>query len=137
MMTILLMALFSIAMYFYDPLHIFSNPNNLYTEKMRYQAVEYLNHKNVSGIIIGSSMLDNTDQNEASKKINENFINISLKGSSFAERKVILDYAFKKINIKKIVYALEILPAHFLPTQGMPWEKLYDDNPVNDITVYY
>lgn len=131
------MVLFSIAMYFYDPMHIFSNPNNLYSEKMRYQAVEYLNNKSVSGIIIGSSMLENTSQKEATQKLNEKFINISLKGSSFAERKIVLDYAFKKLRIKKIVYALEILPAHFLKTQSMPWEKLYDTNPLNDITVYY
>src|SRR5574344_1335483 len=136
-MSILLMTLFSIAMYFYDPLHIFSNPNNLYSGKMRYQAVGYLNNKSVTGLIIGSSMLENTDQSEASKKLNESFINISLKGSSFAERKIILDYAFKKQKIKKLVYALEVLPVHFLNSQGMPWEKLYDNNPINDITVYY
>ena len=93
-------ALYTVAMYLYDPMHIISNKEQLFNGSMRYQARGYLENKNVKGLIIGTSMLENTSSDEATAKLfkhgsADRFINISLAGSTLADRKVVLDYAFK------------------------------------------
>lgn len=130
-------------MYKYDPKHIFSNPNNYFSNDMRSQAKTYINaNKKVAGIIIGSSMLENTSSYESNKLFfqlddSKIFLNLSLKGSSFAERKIILDYAFKSRNIEKIIYSLDPAPLHFAPLTEMSWVKIYDNNPLNDLFLYF
>lgn len=130
-------------MYVYDPKHIFSNTNNYFSDDMRSQAKAYINgNEKVAGIIIGSSMMENTSAYGANQLFfkddnNKIFLNLSLKGSSFAERKVILDYAFKKRNIKKVIYSLDPVPLHFSPLRQMSWQMMYDNNPFNDIFLYF
>lgn len=51
-------ALYTVAMYLYDPMHIISNKEQLFNGSMRYQARGYLENKNVKGLIIGTSMLE-------------------------------------------------------------------------------
>lgn len=98
---LLLFPLYLLSIYLYDPSHIFRNPGNLFAKSMRLQARSYLNeNQNVSGIIIGSSLLENTSSVDASKKLfpdtDNVFFNLSLEGSSFLERKLVLNYDFCK-----------------------------------------
>lgn len=140
---LIIFPLYLFIMYKYDPKHIFSNPNNYFSNDMRSQAKTYINeNEKVSGIIIGSSMLENTSSYESSKLFlgedNSNiFLNLSLKGSSFAERKLVLDYAFKYRNIEKVIYSLDLAPLHFAPLTEMSWQKIYDNNPLNDFYIYF
>ena len=105
---LLLFPVYLFSIYLYDPSHIFRNSDNLFAKSMRLQARSYLNeNQNVSGIIIGSSMLENTSSVEATQKLfaepNNFFLNLSLEGSSFAERRLVLNYAFASLDIKKVI----------------------------------
>lgn len=121
---LLLFPVYLLSIYLYDPSHIFRNLDNLFAKSMRLQARSYLNENtNVSGIIIGSSMLENTSSVEASKKLfpdtDNLFLNLSLEGSSFAERKLVLNYAFSGHDIKKVIYSIDLAPLHFAPKTMM------------------
>ena len=134
-------ALYTVAMYFYDPMHIISNPDQLFNGSMRYQARGYLENKNVKGLIIGTRMLENTSSDEATAKLfkdkgSERFVNISLAGSTLADRKVVLDYAFKHNDIKKVIYSLEMSPLFYKALVPMNWQKIYDDNLVDIMSPY-
>lgn len=134
-------ALYTVAMYLYDPMHIISNKEQLFNGSMRYQARGYLENKNVKGLIIGTSMLENTSSDEATAKLfkhgsADRFINISLAGSTLADRKVVLDYAFKHNEIKKVIYSLEMSPLFYQDLAPMNWQKIYDDNPLSVMSPY-
>ena len=133
--------LYILLIYLYDPSHIFRNPDQMFVKNMRLQARSYLNETiNASGIIIGSSMLENTSALEATTKLfsdNKLFLNLSLEGSSFAERKIVLNYAFKKHDIQKVIYSIDLAPLHFAPLSSGDWQKLYDNNPINDFEIYF
>lgn len=133
--------LYILLIYLYDPSHIFRNPDQMFVKNMRLQASSYLNETiNASGIIIGSSMLENTSALEATTKLfsdNKLFLNLSLEGSSFAERKIVLNYAFKKHDIQKVIYSIDLAPLHFAPLSSGDWQKLYDNNPINDFEIYF
>ncbi|MCW1630108.1 hypothetical protein OLS52_08485 [Campylobacter jejuni] len=75
---------------------------------MRMQARGLILYKDFDSAIIGTSMLENTSAKEANKKLGGNWINLSLGGSTFALRAVILDYLFKHKDIKNIIYSLDI-----------------------------
>lgn len=133
--------LYTVAMYLYDPMHIISNKEQLFNGSMRYQARGYLENKNVKGLIIGTSMLENTSSDEATAKLfkhgsADRFINISLAGSTLADRKVVLDYAFKHNEIKKVIYSLEMSPLFYQDLVPMNWQKIYDDNPLSVMSTY-
>lgn len=139
---LLLFPVYLLSIYLYDPSHIFSNPDNLFAKSMRLQARSYLNeNQNVSGIIIGSSMLENTSSVESSQKLfsddSDYFLNLSLEGSSFIERKIVLDYAFASHDIKKVIYSIDLDPLHFSALSNDFWLKLYDRNPFNDFLIYF
>lgn len=136
-----ILALYSVAMYLYDPMHIISNKNQLFNGSMRYQARGYLENKHVKGLIIGTSMLENTSSDEATAKLfkhgcADRFINISLAGSTLADRKVVLDYAFKHNEIKKVIYSLEMSPLFYQNLVPMNWQKIYEDNPLSVMSPY-
>lgn len=139
---LLLFPVYLFSIYLYDPSHIFRNSDNLFAKSMRLQARSYLNeNQNVSGIIIGSSMLENTSSVEATQKLfaepNNFFLNLSLEGSSFAERRLVLNYAFASLDIKKVIFSIDLAPLHFAAQTNDDWEKLYDSNPFNDFLIYF
>ena len=89
-------------------------PNQVYEYKnMRYNAKRFLERSDYDSLIFGSSMLENTSAKEAAKKLGGSFINISIRGSHFNERRFILDYALaKNKNIKQVLttFDIEIIP---------------------------
>jgi hypothetical protein len=124
-----------------DPLQIFHKhwirKENIIFPDMRMQAASILNNYKFDSIIIGSSMLENTSAYEASNKLDGNFINISLAGSTFYERSFVLNHAFKKQKIKKVIFTLD---TYSLISQIKKLEEdesyLYDENPLNDYKAY-
>lgn len=133
---------YTVAIYYYDPMHIISNPYSLFNSSMRYQARGYLENRNVKGLIIGTSLLENTSSDEATAKLfnasnQERFLNISLAGSTLAERKVVLDYAFAHHELKSIIYSLEMSPLIYKQNLvPMTWQKIYNDNLFSVMSVY-
>lgn len=63
---------------------------------MREQAAGIINSFEFDSVILGTSMLENTSAREASQKIGGIFVNISLAGSSFYERAIVLKKVLQK-----------------------------------------
>lgn len=108
---------------------------------MRMQALGIIKNYEFNSFILGSSMLENTSSKEASKKLNSKFINISLAGSDYFERKILIDYLMKTKKVDKIIYSLDWY-SHHKQRKGHPtypiktYEFLYDDILLNDWKLY-
>jgi len=129
--------------FLYDPLQIFHKPflrKSTFHSNMREQAAGIINNYKFDSILLGTSMLQNTSAEEASQKLNENFVNLSIAGSDFYERAYVLKYALKKHNIKTVIYSLDA-NAYFQQRTGQKttietFKKLYDNNIFNNFTIY-
>ena len=133
-----------IGFYTYDPLQIFHKPwgrDTTFHINMRQQVAGITNNYKFDSIIIGSSILENTSATEANKKMGGNFVNISLSGSSYYERKFVMKYIFQKKSIKKVIYSLDagsyIHQQLDYPSYPLSqYDYLYDDSTFNDIKAY-
>ncbi|ELU1665887.1 hypothetical protein SBP50_001610, partial [Campylobacter jejuni] len=104
---------------------------------MRMQARGLILYKDFDSAIIGTSMLENTSAKEANKKLGGNWINLSLGGSTFALRAVILDYLFKHKDIKNIIYSLDIRALNELETpKDKNFISLYNDKTIDLFKLY-
>ena len=103
-------ALFFAIIWFVDPFRLFHKPfmceNQVYSD-MRYNAKWFIDEGDYDSVILGTSMLANTSNKEAGKLLGGKFINISIHGSTFAQRAILMDYALKKRSIKKILISLD------------------------------
>ncbi len=124
-----------------DPLKIFHAPfigEDRLQKNMRHQALGIIKHHKFDSIILGSSMLENTSAKEAGDVLGGIFFNLSLAGSDFAERAVILDYLLKERTINKVLYSLDYKGLVYnVEKSTEEFDFLYDNNLFNDIRVYY
>ncbi|SUW84360.1 hypothetical protein [Campylobacter hominis] len=138
-------------MIYIDPLKIYhinqEFSKKLYTN-MRVQAAGIINNYDFNGLILGTSMLENTSAKEAAKYLTQKkelkFFNLSLSGGNFYKRKFVLDYALRNKNLDMILYSLDdsalINPYEkdSNPSyEHINYDFLYDKNPFNDIKVYF
>ena len=139
-------SIFSILAYYKDPIQIFHKSyigcENYFDKNMRLQAAGVINNFDFDSVVFGTSMLENTSAKEASKKLGGNFFNISMSGSDFYERSIIMDYILKKKNLKTILYSLDsqYIIEMRKGSAKYPIERfkfLYDDNSFNDFKVYF
>lgn len=96
---------------------------------MRLQAAGIINVYDFDSIILGTSMLENTSSAYCNKIMGGTFVNISLAGSGFYERAIVLGYALKRKSIKKIIYSMDAVYLNCLIDDGVfpleNWEYLY------------
>ncbi|WP_086303997.1 hypothetical protein [Campylobacter devanensis] len=132
-------------LYIYDPFQIFHKPyfrEATFFADMRKQALGIIKHYKFDSYIIGTSMLENTDSKEATSKLNSDgkWINISLSGSGFNERAVVLDYIFQNQNPKHIIYSLDgyymVNMVNRLSNSTLDWDFLYNNSLYDDIKIY-
>ncbi len=100
-------------MFIFDPLQLFHkhwNNHNKLVSYMRQQAAGIINQYEFNSIILGTSIFENTSSKEASKILGGKFVNLSLEGSGFYTRSLIMQYALDKKNIKQILYSLDSSP---------------------------
>lgn len=132
-------ALFAINLYLYDPAQIFHKPyfrETTFFPDMRVSARGIIEHYDFDSYILGTSMLENTSAREAKEKLGGEWVNISMSGSTFKERAIVMQYLFGIKQPKQILYSLEYLTnAHNTIRDNMP-SKLYDDSKINDFTFY-
>lgn len=131
------------ALYIYDPLSLFHTPyfgQKRIHPNMRLQIPGIANTYDFDSIIIGSSMLENTSADEASKLFGGSFANLSIAGSDFFERSLILEHLLEKKDLQAIIYSLD---KYYLGqrrgSKSFPLQKyayLYDNNRLNDLKVY-
>lgn len=130
--------LLAINLYLYDPAQIFHKPyfrGITFFDDMRVTARRIIQHYDFDSYILGTSMLQNTFAKEAKKKIGGAWVNISLNGSTFNERAVVLEYLFKHQSPKQILYSLDYLMSVHT-RNNMPIE-LYNDSNGNNLGFYF
>ncbi len=134
-----------IGFYSYDPLQLFHKPwgrEATFSKNMRQQVAGITNNYQFDSIIIGSSILENTSAYEADKKLGGKFVNISLSGSSYYERMIVMNYVFQKHSIKKVIYSLDaagyIHQQKSYPSYPLElFDYLYDGKKFNDFKAYF
>ncbi|WP_438462096.1 hypothetical protein [Marinomonas sp. PE14-40] len=137
---------FMVFMVFYiiDPLKIYHKPlfySKYLHSNMRLQSLGIINNFSYDSLILGTSMLENTSSNKASKVLGGDFVNISMSGSDFYERSIILKYILNKKEVKKVLYSLDYKGLIFSnkghDKYGLEtFDYLYDENRLNDFKVY-
>ncbi len=142
--SVILAGMFFAVLFIYDPLKIFHKPWK-YKEylqwDMRQQAAGIINNWDYDSIILGTSILECTSSKDASENLGGKFINISLSGSYFFERAIVLNYVLKKKPINKVIYSLDSIGLVATDKSDGTfkidnWAYLYDNNPINDFHAY-
>jgi hypothetical protein len=126
-----------------DPYRIFHKPwirDNYYLNNgMRIADSGIINTESFDSIILGTSMADNFSPAEASRIFGGKFVNLSLDGTSIAERSIVLNYALEKRKLNAVIYSLDwgtLDIASPVNTSIAPFAYLYDDSSLNDILIY-
>ena len=92
--------------YVSDPYSLFHRPwfnkGKMY-DNLRIQNYGLIKYEQFDSLILGTSMLQNTSAVEASEKLGNNFANLSVSGSSFYERFLMLNRAFKTKELKHVI----------------------------------
>ena len=104
----------------------------------RHQVAARINNLHFDSIILGTSVTENFSAGETSKKLGGKFANLSIGGGDFVTRSLILEYALKRKNLKKILYSLDdmgLVAAEMGDVKN--FDFLYDDNKPNDLRIYF
>lgn len=142
-LLILLIILAVAAIYIIDPYQIYHKSffwKDKAHSKTIFQDAGIINNYDFDSVIIGSSMLENIDARDASKRIDGEFVNLSVSDSDFYERAIVLRKALKK-NLKHVIYSMDE-HIYLYPRYGHPkrpvdsYGFLYDENIFNDYKVY-
>lgn len=99
-----------VLLYIYDPFWLFHKPifrATTYHSDMRIQAKGIIDSAEFDSVILGTSILENTSAKEAGQKLGGKWVNLSLAGSDFSERKILLDYTLKRKNIKQVIFSID------------------------------
>lgn len=118
---IFIIIIYSYVAYVVDPLYFYhssyvdrNNGKCIATDRkiildgnMRLQAAGIINIYDFNSVVLGTSMLENTSSKYCDKTIGGSFVNLSLSGSNFYERSIILRYLFSKKSINNIVYSMD------------------------------
>lgn len=129
-------------LYAYDPLMLFhapwGRPPTLH-ESMRLQAAGIINNARFDGVILGTSMTENTSAVEAGRLLGGEFVNLSITASDYFERGLVLAHALRQQALQRVIFSLD---AGVYGREGHPvfhreaFDFLYDRNPFNDVRAY-
>ncbi|WP_139470877.1 hypothetical protein [Campylobacter armoricus] len=129
-----------ILLYVYDPLQLYHEPwfrKKTYYNDLIIGARGIIDHNEFDSVILGTSMLQNTSSSEASSKLGGKFINLSIGGSTFDQRKIILDYILRKRDIKHLIISLDEFAIMSIENHDTKnFDFLYDDNYCDDLKFY-
>ena len=111
-----------------DPLCFFPRTRLLSTDvpipmqvgNMRIQALGIINAYDFDSVILGTSLLENTSSKDCNRLIGGRFVNLSLCGSSYPARKIVLEYLLARKKIKSVVYSLDY---YYLACNNMEMEN--------------
>ena len=125
-------------LWLYDPLQLFHKPifrETTFFGDMRLAARGIIRYYDFDSVILGTSMLENTSAKEAGEKLGGKWVNLSLWGSAYNERAVILEYLFGYKKPQKIIYSLESFTIDTIKDSSR-FDYLYDGNPLDDFKIY-
>jgi hypothetical protein len=93
-----------------DPWQFFHQPwfrEPIFIENGRFQDAGIINNYDFDSAIVGTSMAQNFSIAEASKVFSANFVNLSLRGSLFSERAIILERALAMRDLKNVILSMD------------------------------
>lgn len=127
-----------LTIYLFDPYQLFHKPyfrGTIFDSNMRYQNAGVINNYDFDSIILGSSLMVNTSSYEATQKLGNSWVNLSISGGMTNERLDVLNYAITKHKIKNVIFSIE--PKWITDNnEKNDYFYLYDDNPFNDFKTY-
>ncbi len=131
--------------FLFDPWQLFHQPwfrKTVFINNARFQNAGIINSHDFDSAILGNSMAENFSAAEASAQLGGKFLNLSMAGSLFSERQIVLEHLFRRKKIKQMIISLDHLP--FVRagqySQDMPPERfafLYNRNPFDDFRLYF
>ena len=101
---------FLFLLWLYDPFMLFHKPYfraTTYHSDMRLQAKGIIDNVDFDSAILGTSILENTSAKEASEKLGDKWVNLSIGAGRFEERAIILKYLLRHKQIKSIIYSID------------------------------
>ncbi|TQR31274.1 hypothetical protein DMB92_06165 [Campylobacter sp. MIT 99-7217] len=102
------LAPFIVLLWVYDPAMFFHKPFfRALSFKERLHERYIIDHYDFDSLILGTSMLQNTDPKEAEAKLGGKWVNLSINGAHFSDRNVIFNYALKHKNIQRVLSSLD------------------------------
>lgn len=122
-----------------DPYNFFHKPwfhPDKMTNNMRVQNYGIIKFDNFDSIIIGTSMLENTSADEASQKLNAKFANLSMSAASYKEKYQVLQFAFKKKKIKRVILSFDYKFDDFTKVENTFLDLYEHDNIFNRFQSY-
>lgn len=125
-------------LWLYDPVQLFHKPifrETTFFGDMRLAARGIIRYYDFDSVILGTSMLENTSAKEAGEKLGGKWVNLSLSGSAYNERAVVLEYLFRYKKPQKIIYSLESFTIDSIKDSSR-FDYLYDENPLDDFKIY-
>lgn len=138
--TLIIVLLFGAIEFWLDPLLQYGGErgpltSRVYTEM--YSNPGIAKNYNYSAVLLGSSMVENTDVSELDKLYNCKTIKVPYSGASSYNHKTILDVCYNSGNkIDKVFWSLDeyaLTTDKDTPRYPLP-DYLYDDNKLNDLS---
>jgi len=130
----------SLATYINDPLQVWHKPffRDVSYSHIRESAHARIRNSAFDSLIIGNSYSECTSAKKAGEILGGKFLNLSIAGSILPEKNLLLEKAFQKGEIKKVVYVLDRRYLYLDENTGYSkdWKVLYDKNPLNDANIY-
>lgn len=138
LVSIAFVGLYGAMAYIRDPLMLLHEPyfrEITFKQDMRLMARFVIDNYTFDSVIIGTSMLQNTSAKEADEKLGGKWMNLSLAGSTLAERAIVLEYFFKrKRNVQAVIYSLDAFTlaqnrgnnTNFKSAYEDDWKKRFD-----------
>ena len=131
-----------LALYLFDPFQLYHKPyfrKPIFNSDMHYQAAGIINNYDFDSIILGSSLMTNTSSKEASLKLGDTWVNLSVYANSnqnISQRIAIFKHSLRKHKIKNVIFTLEpwLLKDEIEGKNHLSY--LYDSNPINDFKTY-
>ena len=127
-----------------DPWQLLHKPwlrETIFIRNARFQDAGLINNYPFDSIILGTSMAENFSAKEASKLWDARFINLSVSGSYYSERSLVLKRALAKKDIKNVLYTLDFYPHTGVGSfqRKFPVKQfsfLYNQNRIDDLSIY-
>ncbi|MDY5184400.1 hypothetical protein [Helicobacter trogontum] len=128
-------------LYFYDAGQVWHKPYFRDTKffelrvHSRMQNKALIDFYDFDSIIMGSSMMFGMSYKEAEEKLGGQWVNMSMSGSSMHDKAIVINYALKKKQIKRVIMSLDwIERVHNSNTDSFKY--LYDDKWLNNMKLY-
>ena len=139
-LIVLLLCLDIAGGYFFDPFGLYHRGGQTaYIGDSRIDAASALRNLDYDCLLLGTSMIANTDIQQVEQLLNGKCINISVYGATLFERNLVLEHAMSIGKAETVILSLDYWGEHGSANPSVNLDSfnfLYDGNPLNDLKLY-